>query len=164
MRAACSSCNPLLARTHEPAPDSPLPPLLAVHARSHCAAHVMPRPLLLAVPLRACCPCTPSRRATRCCAGPSPSRPLAVAACALSSSIPAAINGEVPVLPVTLPCRPSLLSLSAYKSAPNLPLTPPCRLSTSPPLPCAAARRRLSPLPATTHLRGQPSVDHLRTR
>jgi hypothetical protein len=103
-----------------------------------------PRPLLLVVPLRACCPCTPSRRAPRCCASPSPSRPLALAACALSSSIPAAINGEVPVLSVTLPYRPSPLSLSAYKPAPEPPLTPPTppqhlpsstsRCSSSPPL------------------------------
>jgi hypothetical protein len=115
---------PQRRRAHDPL----LPPLLAVHARSHHAARVtprLPRPLLLAVPLRACCPCTPSRRETRCCAGPSPSRPLALAACALPPSIPAAINGEVPVLPVTLPCRPSPLSLSAYKSTPELPLTPP---------------------------------------
>jgi hypothetical protein len=125
MRAACSSFSPLLARTRGPAHDSPLPPLLAMHARSHRAACVTPRPPLLAVPLCACCPCTPSRRATRCCAGPSPSCPLALAACAISPSIPAAINGEIAVLPVTLPCRPSPLSLSAYKSAPEPPLTPP---------------------------------------
>jgi hypothetical protein len=49
----------------------------------------------------------------------------AIAACTLSPSIPAAINGEVPVLPMTLPCWPSPLSLSAYKSAPEPPLTPP---------------------------------------
>jgi hypothetical protein len=106
MHAACSSCSPLLERTRGPAHDTPLPPLLAVHAPSHRAARFTPRPprpLLLAVPLCACCPCTPSRRATRCCVGPSPSRPLALAACALSPSIPAAINGEVPVLLVTLP-------------------------------------------------------------
>jgi hypothetical protein len=108
-----------------PTHDPPLPPLLAVHARSHHAARVMPWPLLLAVLLRACCPCTPSRRAARCCAGLSPSRPLALAACALSPSIPAAINGEAPVLPVTLPCRPSPLFLSAYKSDLKPPLTPP---------------------------------------
>jgi hypothetical protein len=119
----CSSCSPLLARTRGPAHDPPLPPLLALHARH--AARVMPRPLLLAVPLHACCPCTPSRRAARCCAGPSPSRPLALAACALFPSIPAAINGEAPVLPVTLPCRPSPLFFSAYKSDPKPPLTPP---------------------------------------
>jgi hypothetical protein len=126
--AACSTCSPLLARTRGLAHDPPLPPLLAVHARLHHAARVTPRPprlLLLAVLLRACCPCTPSRRATRCCAGPSLSRPLALAACALSPSIPATINGEVPVLPVTPPCRPSPLFLSAYKSDPKPPLTPP---------------------------------------
>jgi hypothetical protein len=137
MRAACSSYSPLLAHTRGPAHDLPLPLLLAVHARSHHAARVTPRqpwPLLLAVPLRACCPCTPSRRATCCCAGPSPSRPLALAACALSPSILTAINGEVPVLPMTLPCRPSPLSLSAYKSAPEPPLTlptPPQHLPSS---------------------------------
>jgi hypothetical protein len=125
MRAACSSCSPLLACTRGPAHDSPLPSLLAVHAHSHHAARVTPRPLLLAVPLHACYPCTPSRRATRCCGGPSLTRPLALAACALYPSIPAAINSEVPVLPVTLPCWPSPLSLSAYKSAPEPPLTPP---------------------------------------
>jgi hypothetical protein len=163
--AACSSCSPLLARTRGPVHDPPLPPLLAVHARSHHAACVMqpPRPLLLAVPLCACCPCTPSRRATHCCADPSPSCPLALVACALSPGIPAAINGEVPVLPVTLPCRPSPLFLSAYKSAPEQPLTP-HRPSTSPPLPRTATCRRRSLLPATTHLHGQPSVDRLRTR
>jgi hypothetical protein len=126
--ATCSSCSPLPACTCGPAHDSPLPLLLVVHARSHRAARVTPRPprpLLLAVLLHACCPCTPNWRATRYCAGPSPSRPLALAACALSPSIPAAINGEVPVLPVTLPCQPSPLSLSAYKSAPEPPLTPP---------------------------------------
>jgi hypothetical protein len=162
---ACSSCSPLLARMRGPAHDPPLPPLLAVHA--HHAARVMPRPprpLLLVVPLRACCPCTPSWRAARCCAGPSLSHPLTLAACALFPSIPAAINGEAPVLPVTLPCRPSPLFLSAYKSDPKPSLTPPTQPSTSPPLPHAAARRRRSPLPATTHLRGQPSVDRLRTR
>jgi hypothetical protein len=137
LRAACSSYSLLLACTRGPAHDSPLPPLLAVHARLHRAARVMPwppQPLLLAVPLCACCSCTPSRRATRCCAGPSPSHPLALAAYVLSPSIPAAINGEVPVLPVTLPCRPSPLSLSAYKSAPELPLipaTPPQHLPSS---------------------------------
>jgi hypothetical protein len=152
--AACSSCSPLLAHTREPAHDPPLPPLLAVHARSHHAAHVTPRPprpLLLAVPLRACCPCTLSCRGARCCAGPSPSRPLTLAACALSPSIPAAINGEVPVLPVTLPCRPSPLFLSAYKSDPKPPSLRPHRPSTSPPLPHAAARCCRSPLLATTH-------------
>jgi hypothetical protein len=153
MHAACSSCSPLFARTHGPAHDSPLAPLLVVHARSHRATHVTPRPPrppLLAVPLRACCPCTPSRRATRC--------------CALSPSIPATINGEVHVLPVTLPCRPSPLSLSAYKQPPSRPSLRPRRPSTSPPLPRAAARRCCSPLPTTTNLRGQPSVDCLRTR
>jgi hypothetical protein len=108
--------------THDP----PLPPLLAVHA--HHAARVTPRPprpLLLAVPLRACCPSTPSRRAARCCAGPSPSHPLALVACTLFPSILAAINGKAPVLPVTLPCRPSPLFLSAYNSDPKPPLTPP---------------------------------------
>jgi hypothetical protein len=123
--ATCSSCSPLLARTRGAAHDSPLPPLLAVHACSQCAARITPRPLLLAVLLCACCPCTPSQRATRCCAGPSPSRPLALAACALSPSIPAAINSKVLVLPVTFLCRPSPLSLSTYKSAPKPPLTPP---------------------------------------
>jgi hypothetical protein len=165
--AACSSCSPLLARTRGLAHDPPLPSLLAVHARSHHGARVTPRPprpLLLAVPLRACCPYTPSRRAARCCAGPSPSRPLALAACVLSLSIPAAINGEASAMPVTLPCRPSPLFLSAYKSDTKPPLTPPTPPSTSPPLPHAAARRRRSPLPATTHLRGQPSVNRLRTR
>jgi hypothetical protein len=142
-----------------------LPPLLAVHARSHRAARVTPRPprpLLLAVPLCACCQCTPSRRATRCCAGPSPSRPLALAACALSPSFPPTINGEVPMLPVTLPCRPSPLSLSAYKLASEPPLTPPTppqhlpsstlRCSSPPPLTIAGhhpspgiALRRPSP-------------------
>jgi hypothetical protein len=164
MRAACSNGSPLLARTRGPVHDSPLPPLLAVHARSHCAARITPRPprpLLLTVPLCACCPCTPSRRVTRC-AGPSPSRPLALVACALSPSIPVAINGEVPILPVTLPCRPSPLALSAYKSAPEPPLTPPTPPQHPPPLPRAAARRHRSPLLATTHLRGQPSVDRLR--
>jgi hypothetical protein len=105
-------------------------------------------PLLLAMPLHACCPCTPSRRVARCYAGPSPSRPLALAVCALSPSIPAAINGEVPVLPVTLPCRPSPLFLSAYKSDPKPPLTPPTppqhlpsstlRCSSPPPLTIAS--------------------------
>jgi hypothetical protein len=101
--AACSSCCPLLACTRGPAHDPPLPPLLAVHVRSHHAARVTPRPLLFAVPLRACYPCTPSQRAARCCTGPSPSRPLALAARALSPIIPAAINGEAPVLPLTPP-------------------------------------------------------------
>jgi hypothetical protein len=126
--AAYSSCSPLLARTCRPAHDPPLPPLLAVHARPHHAARItprLPRLLLLAMPLRACCPCMPSRRAARCCAGPSPHCPLTLAACALSPSIPAAINGEVPVLPVTLPGWPSPLFLSAYKSDPKPPLTLP---------------------------------------
>jgi hypothetical protein len=153
--AACSSCSPLLARTRGPAHDPPLPPLLAVHVRSHHAARVTPRPprpLLLAVLLRACCPCTQSWRAARCCTGPSPSCSLALAACALSPSIPAAINGEVPVLPVTLPCRPSPLFLSAYRSDPKPPLTPPTlpqhlpsstsRCSSPPPLTTGAGLRR----------------------
>jgi hypothetical protein len=74
-------------------------PLLPVHAKPACG------PLL--------------RR-------PVPSRPLALAARALSLSIPAAINGEAPVLPVTPPPRrPSPLFLSAYKLDPKPPLTPP---------------------------------------
>jgi hypothetical protein len=142
---ACSSCSPLLARTRGPAHDPPLPPLLAVH--THHPARVtprLPRPLLLAVPLRACCPCTPSRCAACCCAGPSPSRPLALAACALSPSIPTAINGEAPVLPMTLPCRPSPLFLSAYKSDPKPPLTPP-----TPPQHLPSTSHCSSPLPLT---------------
>jgi hypothetical protein len=126
--AAYSSCSPLLACTRRKAHNPPLPPLLPVHKRSHHATRVtprLPRPLLLVVLLSACCPCTPSWRATRYCAGLSPSCPLALAACALSPSIPATITDEVPVLPMTLPCRPSPLSLSAYKSAPEPPLTPP---------------------------------------
>jgi hypothetical protein len=148
--AACSSCSPLLARTRGPAHDPPLPPLLAVHARSHHAARVTPRPsrpLLLAVPLRACCPCTPSRHAARCCTGASPSRPLALAACALSPSIPAATNGEVPVLPVTLPCRPSPLFLSAYKSDHKPPLTPPTPPQHLP----SSTSRCISPLTIASH-------------
>jgi hypothetical protein len=162
---ACSSCSPLLAPTRGPAHDPSLPPLLAMHA--HHAALVTPRPLrplLLAVPLRACCPCMPSRRAARCCAGPSLSRPLALVACALFPSIPAAINGEAPVLPVTLPCRPSPSSSRPINQTPSRPSLCPHRPSTSPPLPHATARRHCSPLPATTHLRGQPFVDRLRTR
>jgi hypothetical protein len=153
--AACLSCSPLFARTRRPAHDPPLPPLLAVPARSHHAARITPLPprlLLLAMPLRACCPCTPSRRATRCCAGQSPSRPLALAACALSLSIPAAINGKVPVLPVILPCRPSPLSLSAYKSAPEPPLTPP-----TPPQHLPSSTSRCSSPPPLTIAGHQPS-------
>jgi hypothetical protein len=159
MHAACSSCSSLLACTRGPTHDLPLPPLLAVHARSHRAARVTPRPPLLVVPLCAFCPCTPSRRATRCCVGPSPSRPLALEACALSPSIPTAINGEVPVLPVTLPCRPSPLSLSAYKSAPEPTLTPP-----TPPKHLPSSTSCCSSPPSLTIFRGQPSVDRLRTR
>jgi hypothetical protein len=92
---------------------------------------------------------------------PVPSRPLTLAARALSPSIPAAINGEAPVLPVTSPRRPSPLFLPAYKSDPKPPLTPPTppqhlssstsRCSSPPPLTIAAhhpspwtALRRLS--------------------
>jgi hypothetical protein len=153
--ATCSSCSPLLARTCGPAHDPPLPPLLAVHARSHHAARITPRPpqpLLLAVPLRACSPCTPSRRAARYCAGPSPSRPLALAACALSPSIPAAINGEAPVLPVTLPCRPSPLFLSAYKLDPKPRLTPP-----TPPQHLPSSTSRCSSPPPLTIAGHHPS-------
>jgi hypothetical protein len=150
---ACSSCSPLLARTRGPAHDPPLPLLLAVHA--HHATRVTPRPprpLLLAVLLRACCPCTPSWHAARCCAGLSSSRPLALAACALFPSIPAAINGEAPVLPVTLPCRPSPLFLSAYKSDPKPPLTPP-----TPPKHLPSSTSRCSSPPPLTIAGDHPS-------
>jgi hypothetical protein len=153
--AACSSCSPLLVRTRGPAHDPPLPPLMAVHARSHHAARVTPRPprpLPLAVPVCACCPCTPSRRAARCCAGPSPSRPLALAAHALSPSILAAINGEAPILPVTPPCRPSPLFLSAYKSDPKPPLSPP-----TPPQHLSSSTSRCSSPPLLTIAAHHPS-------
>jgi hypothetical protein len=94
---------------------------------------------------------------------PVKSRPLALAARALSSSIPAAINGEAPVLPVTPPPRrPSPLFLSAYKSDPKPPLTPPTlpqHLSSStsrcssPPLLTIAAHH---PSPWTTLRRPSP--------
>jgi hypothetical protein len=135
--AACSRCSPLHARTRGPAHDPPLPPLLAMHARSHHVARV-----------------TPSQRAARCCAGPSSSRPLALAARALSPSIPAAINGETPVLPVTPPGGQLPSSSRPINQTPNRPSLRPHHPNTSPPLPHAATRRRRSPLPPTTHHRG----------
>jgi hypothetical protein len=101
-------------------------PLLPVHAKPTCG------PLL--------------RR-------PVPSRPLTLAAHALSPSIPAAINGEAPVLPVTPPRRPSpSLFLSAYKSDPKPPLTPP-----TPPKHLSLSTSRCSSPPLLTIAAHHPS-------
>jgi hypothetical protein len=127
--AACLSCSPLLARTRGPAHDPPLPLLLTVHARLHHAARVTPRPprpLLLAVHAKPAC-------------GPLLREPISV-----PSPHPRSLR-LVPEHPVTLPCRPSPLFLSAYKLDPKPPLTPPTPTQHLP----SSTSRCSSPLPLT---------------